>query len=388
MMDPKLREHLQKPFAPEEVDRWWGTIEGRLPPGRAPSVALRPALVLALAGAAALALAVTTWRSAPASSPLPVTTVAPTAGPLHLEGEAAPLAEFATNPGEFHARFSDHSEIRAAGPASLRLLENSGTRFEVKQLRGRVHYEVTPGGPRRWSVDCSLATIEVVGTAFWVEAEERRVKVRVEHGVVLVKGERVPERVQRLAAGESIEISAEQPPAPASAAPSASAAPARSPTAASAASAEPPRWRELARQGAFREAYAQLGPGGVSGAAAQASTDELFALADVARHSGHPREAVAPLEKIAGRGGAQGALAAFTLGRIRLDQLGDPGGAVQEFDRALALGLGGGLRDDAAVRRVEALGRSGQRAQAAEAARTLAERQPSLKGRVAAWLPE
>jgi transmembrane sensor len=205
---------------------------------------------------------------------------------------------------------------------------------------------------------------------------------------VLVKGERVPERVQRLAAGESIEISAEEPTAPASSAAMPPGTLARAPSAASAAAAAPPRWRELARQGAFREAYAQLGPGGVPGAAAQASADELFALADVARHSGHPQEAVAPLEKIAQRGGPQGALAAFTLGRIRMDQLGDPGGASREFERALALGLGGGLRDDAAVRRIEALGRSGQRAQAAEAARALVERQPSLKGRVAAWLPE
>jgi transmembrane sensor len=412
-MDRRLRDELQEPFSQEDIHRGWSSLEARLPARGSDHTSWRPFLAFAFAGAAATA-AVLFWLQ-PRPTPPPVASlVASEAGPLRRDGEATPLADFPGGTAGLRVQLSDRSEVRTEGPAALRLLENSGTRFGVKQLRGRVHYEVTPGGPRRWSIDCALATVEVIGTAFWVEADEKRVRVQVERGVVLVKGERVPERVQRLGGGEVIEIRADEPPPPGSAAPTASNAPAAgatphdsaSPTgrpangaatnsaatnggAADQGTAGPTTaWRELARRGAFKDAYAQLGPGGVSGAASQASTDELFALADVARYSGHPREALAPLEQIAGRGGAQGALAAFTLGRVRMDQLGDAGGAARDFERALALGLGGGLREDAEVRRIEALGRAGQRAQATEAAQALVARQPSLKARVAAWLPE
>jgi transmembrane sensor len=147
-------------------------------------------------------------------------------------------------------------------------------------------------------------------------------------------------------------------------------------------------WRELARKGAFRDAYEQLGSGGIDAASREASVEELFALADVARYSGHPREALAPLGRVAQRGGPQGALAAFTLGRIRMDQLGEHAAAAQDFERALALGLGGGLQEDAAVRRVEALGKAGDRSRAAALARELVDRTPSLQGRLAPWLSE
>ena len=103
-----------------------------------------------------------------------------------------------------------------------------------------------------------VATVEVVGTAFWVEAEEQRVRVRVERGAVLVRGERVPERVQRLSAGEEIEIRKE------SAVPAAGSASGGRPAAAA------PRapWRELAGRGAFKDAYEQLGAGGIAAASA------------------------------------------------------------------------------------------------------------------------
>lgn len=383
-MDRKLRDELQEPFSREEVARWWSRVDARLPdPTRpttlrhlAPAFALGVLVALGLGGASLL-------QSTPSPKVLPVASVV--AGPLSLDGERVPLAEIPRASGQVLARLSDHSELRSEGPAELRVLENSGSYFELKQLRGRVHYEVTPGGPRRWTIDCALATIEVVGTAFWVEAEARKVRVQVEHGVVLVKGEQVPERVQRLVAGDSIEISSEPPPAASSSASIPPVSPAKN-----AAPSAPPAalpWRELAQKGSFKEAYEQLGSGGIADASSHASTDELFSLADVARYSGHPRDAVAPLARIAQRGGPQGALAAFTLGRVRMDQLGETAAAAQDFERAMALGLAGGLREDAAVRRIEALGKSGQRAQAAELARALIASNPSLKGRLTPWLP-
>jgi transmembrane sensor len=409
------KKDLQPPFARDEVARWWGSIEDRLEAGPARARAPRraPALAVAFAAVAAAALAVAgPWRGVRSliSPGVPQVSVALPAGPLTLEGQASPLSELPADRA-LAAVLSDRSQIASSGPVELRILENSDTRFEVKQAHGRVRYEITPGGPHRWTIDCALASVEIVGTALTIESDPRRLRVRVEHGVVLVRGERVPDRVQRVAAGEELvvtaaEDSAAPPPAASSTAAPALSAPLALSSAPSSPLREPPEahrpqapgssgpaaasprpWRELASTGAFKEAYSELGAGGVARAAAEASVEELFALADVSRYSGHPQEAVAPLQTIVQRGGGQAALAAFTLGRMRMDQLGDPSAAVVDLERALSLGLAGGLRDDAQVRRVDALARSGQTGRASEEARLLVERSPSMKGRLEKWLP-
>jgi transmembrane sensor len=60
-------------------------------------------------------------------------------------------------------------------------------------------------------------------------------------------------------------------------------------------------------------------------------------------------------------------LAAFTLGRLALDKLGQPERAAKAFARVIALGSPHGLLEDAYARRAEALIRAGDR-DAAEAA--------------------
>ena len=63
---------------------------------------------------------------------------------------------------------------------------------EAATRRGGVRFEVEPDGPRRWTIETGLATVEVVGTVFEVERAPGAVDVRVERGVVVVRGERVP----------------------------------------------------------------------------------------------------------------------------------------------------------------------------------------------------
>jgi transmembrane sensor len=144
----------------------------------------------------------------------------------------------------------------------------------------------------------------------------------------------------------------------------------------------------LARRGAFDEAFTELGTEGMARERAVANIEDLFALADVARLSGHPREAVSPLSEIVRRGGSQASIAALTLGRVRIDQLGEPDLAAQDFERAVELGLDGPLREGALARRVEALARAGQNDRATDAARAFASRYPTSKSRVEKWLPQ
>jgi transmembrane sensor len=284
-------------------------------------------------------------------------------------------------------RFSDASEIRLARGARLEPLQSSSSRFEVLLARGSAEFAVTPGGPRRWLVEAGAARVEVVGTVFRVERTSDRVVVSVSRGAVLVRGENVPGWVQKVSAGQHVEVetreglqssqtategagadetaAAEQP---------AAEQPSEEPIAQAEAQAErepqrarAARGRKGARElpdasGSPQERYAALGPRGIARETASASSIEiLLQLADIARLSGHPQEAVEPLTRAleAFRSSPQAALAAFTLGRVQLDQLDLARPAADAFERAIALRLPRALQPDCYRRLAEAYGRAG-----------------------------
>jgi transmembrane sensor len=141
----------------------------------------------------------------------------------------------------------------------------------------------------------------------------------------------------------------------------------------------PSAWRRLAQDGDNARAYAALGPAGIARAAHDASVDDLMALADVARRSGHPADAVAPLSQVISAHGQdpRAPLAAFALGRLQLDALSQPGLAAQSFARAISLGLPRSLQEDAFARLVEARARAGDAFGAQTAARDYEQRFPS-----------
>ena len=117
-------------------------------------------------------------------------------------------------------------------------------------------------------------------------------------------------------------------------------------------------WRPLAERGQYEEARTALRKAGPS--AVRDDTADLLLAADAARLSGHPAEAVPYLERVL-RGHARdprAGLAAFTLGRVLLDELGRPSEAVDAF--AAARSSGGPLAEDALAREVEALSRAGE----------------------------
>jgi len=128
--------------------------------------------------------------------------------------------------------------------------------------------------------------------------------------------------------------------------------------------APPTLWRELESSGDHTGAYTQLGPDGFAAATRSATIDELFALADVARLSGHPRDARLPLGRIVDEYASdpRAPLAALTLGRVELTSLGMPGPAASSLEKAIVLGLPAGLAGDAYVLLADAYTRVGDRA--------------------------
>ena len=302
-----LAEHLESTADEERISSLWSEIRKRRDHAaaapRRPSA--RSQVVAASAVAIAAAAGVALWLARPAPP-------APAPGELRLASAALPdvLEAPQAVQAERVVSLSDRSRIAVAPGARL---------------------EVEPDGPRRWVIEAGLATVEVIGTVFIVEREEQGVRVSVERGVVLVRGERVPDRVQRLTRGQSLFVEAE--PEPTSEA-------ARRATAevATPASTPPPAAR----------------PDDRAGDRAGDRVGEWLARADDARRAGRPEAAVAALRRAMLEGGdPRAALAAYTLGRIEQSQLGHPELAEHAVRRALALGLPDHLAEQAERRLAE-----------------------------------
>jgi transmembrane sensor len=297
---------------------------------------------------------------------------APSGSPLHLaDGRDIP-AKMA-NGGATRLTFDDGSAIDVEAGSGLDLLESTARSFAVAIRGGATLFDVTPGGPRTWRIECGPVTVEVVGTRFTVERAPTFVRVAVSRGAVLVRGEKVPDRVVRLGPGQAIVVPLAAPTADGEArtaprigvttdmdgsmaAPTHPSAP-RLPTAAPSSEPSPSPSGSVARFEAPAPA-----PG--------SSIADGLAAADALRREGRFSEAAGLLERaLAEHGGdASAALAEFSLGRLYLDSLGNADAAKTHFARALARGLPSAIAEDAQARLVEASARAGDLAEAMDKA--------------------
>ena len=106
--------------------------------------------------------------------------------------------------------------------------------------------------------------------------------------------------------------------------------------------------------------------------------EDLLHTADVMRLSHEPAQAIGPLRRIVSEhaGDRRAPLAAFTLGRVLLDELTRPSEAAAAFADAIRLAPEGPLVEDALARRVEALSRAGESAEARSRAEDYVRRFP------------
>jgi transmembrane sensor len=325
---------------------------------RAESRGSRPVFAL-LAAAVLVAVGLFFWFRPRDPGPVALRSGAPF---VAIEASLATDAA-ATDDASTELALDDGSTIALASGAKLVPLENGGQRVLLLLERGEASFEVQPGGPRRWTIECGAATVEVVGTGFTIDRTSASLRVDVRHGVVLVRGDAVPDHVRKLTAGESIEIATSdsraasdvslRAPASVASAPAPAVTASAAPSARSSAQSPASAWHDLASKGAYGDAYALLGASGIRERATAASADELFLLADVARLSGHAGDAVAPLERIVAEHPTdpRAALAAFTLGKL---YAGNPGAAASMFEQSLAMGLPGSLQSDARARWADA----------------------------------
>jgi len=114
-------------------------------------------------------------------------------------------------------------------------------------------------------------------------------------------------------------------------------------------------WRDAAARGDYAAAWHDFAP-------PLDTMPDLLLAGDVARLSGHPQAAVEPLGRAIAlhADDPRAPLAAFTLGRVHLEDLGAPRDAALAFARARELAPDGPLAEDALAREVEAWSRAGE----------------------------
>jgi transmembrane sensor len=369
----------------------WRKIQDRRKGARTTAV-FRPAFALGFA-VAALAAVLVLWRG----SSLWRDGEQPALAAALTEASGSPVRAWSAGDEARVVRLSDASEIRLTRGTRVEPVLSTATRFELLLGEGEAEFSVTPGGPRRWVIEAGLAKVEVVGTVFRVTRRADGLRVAVSRGIVLVKGDRVPGLVQKLTAGKSLEVhpaqsSAATPSAPPALLAAAQAeanvpdqelvAPAelaqqpaqrahRRARRAHRAEALPPTWKAYVKEGRYAEAYDALGAEQFALVTArEPSVEGLLSLADAARLSGHPGQAVLPLERVLAEfsHSSLAALSAFTLGRVQLDQLRNPRAAAQAFERAISMHPPHALLADCHARLVEAYARAGDDASARRAA--------------------
>lgn len=301
-----------------------------------------------------------------------------------------------------HGSASKGAEPRLAQPSLLQLPDGSSVQANSSDARvetvavgpsgvtlrlesGTATFSVTPNPKRPFRVIARDATVSVLGTVFSVGLEAGAVRVGVERGRVQVDsmaGTRI------LTVGEADRFATREPsappPDPATAEPVPTPEPATAPEPAAeldptspvsltptpvrAAAPATASWRSLAKDQNYVAALARLtaeGPNSV-----RDTPEDLLLAADVARLGGRPDRAVAPLQRVIADHpfDPRAPLAAFTLGRTLLEQLGRPREAARAFATARRLDRGGTLTQDALAREVESWAGAGEADQAHERA--------------------
>jgi transmembrane sensor len=306
----RLSRYVEPTLDGKRIDRGWAGVSAR----RVSTWSARRMAAPAAAGfalAAALLLVVRGRTTAPA---------APVAGMVLESGEGRTMT------------LADGSSAVLGHDARLRFDRIESSRVEATVERGEATFEVRHSATRTWTVHAREFDVIDRGTRFDVAVSDTGVSVRVESGSVEVIHSGASGGGRRLEGGESW-TSGSPPVVP----------PAEAPTPEASASVTP---------------TATVSPTTAPMPAAPGPR-ELLETANAARLAGHPREAAQAFDTIRTRfrGDARAGLAAFELGRLRLDALGDPAGAVAAFDDAIVLAPHAGFREDAEARRVEALDR-------------------------------
>jgi transmembrane sensor len=280
-----------------------------------------------------------------------------------------PMASNTEAPDSLHMKLADGSEVSLRDARTrVTVTRSSHAAVNLDMSEGHALFDVVHREQRVFQVQCGEVVIKVLGTAFELERDGGRTRVSVLRGRVSVAWSTGQ---SELAAGEAGWF----PRAGGPSAPSVEAAQRMTKRAARRLSSVRSAWREPAEQGDFERAYELLAraPQPVAD-----DVEELLLAADTARLSGHPEAALPFLKRVISQhaNDSRAPLAAFTLGGVLMQQLGQPREAEAAYARARELSLNPSLSEDALARQVEAAFRAGDSSHARALAEAYLTRYP------------
>lgn len=295
--------------------------------------------------------------------------------PAAVSGTVAPEADKRVERAPI--QLADGSQVRMlSNDAEVGVERNRPQQVALRLETGVARFDVVPDTRRQFTVRAGSVEVLVLGTVFDVERGEGRVRVEVSRGKVRVRHDGA---ISLVKAGQSLwfdegdaseSARALQPSA-------AKAHQARGPAAReeSAHSETPRNWRSLSQSGDYEGAYRLLVR---ERNAVEDDSGALLDAADAARLSGHPEAALQYLRKVLDRhpNSPVAPLAAFTMGRVLLERLGQPLEAADAFATARRLAPQGSLAQDALAREVEAWSKAGHPEEAYQRARQYVTKYP------------
>ena len=328
-MTTEPNRYVQPEITDARVHRLWGNLSARLEarPGRGWRALLLGTALMSVVASAVFVAKTQLWP------------------PLAAERAVLAEAKLETAGDALAVTLVDGSKVSLGSRTELLVRGSQPSRVALSLTRGKVECDVTHRAERRFTVVAGDVEVRVVGTKFTVQrtsGDNPRVEVSVLRGVVEVTSKRRPGTVARVAAGQSW-IQSPEPSAPAASAP-----PPSGPLPAPAVGDSPPAPSSGEKRDTQPAAPAAslLVPG--------PSARELFEKAGESRRSGDARAAAHAYEELLRLHprDARASLAAFELGRLRMDRLSDPAGAISSLERAVALNIGPSFREDALARLV------------------------------------
>jgi transmembrane sensor len=248
---------------------------------------------------------------------------------------------------------ADASRALALEPGTeIAVEEDSPALVQLRLDRGRARFDVTPRTERSFEVRAGKVLVKVVGTVFDVEVVADRVGVSVEKGMVVVDWGRGQ---KRLSAGEHGWF--------------------------------PPVVLSDGAEAAGPDTAAHASGGGKGTSSRRAAAapptepnvQDLFAQADSQRARGNPARAAELLKQILREypEDPRASLAAFTLGRVLLNELARPREAAAAFYQVREKAPASQFAEDALAREIDAWKRASEPERARALATQYLERYPS-----------
>jgi ferric-dicitrate binding protein FerR (iron transport regulator) len=264
------------------------------------------------------------------------------------------LATLETSSDSLAVDLQDGSRMELSAHSRLSVQRQEADELRLKLDQGKVECDVTHNPKRQFFVQAAGVVVRVTGTRFSVDVKNEEatsgsvaqvVEVSVSRGSVEIQRIDGTMPVRRLTAGERWSMRTSDGPSPGT------------DTVSGELATTDVNERHTIGQG--------VRPAHKPATVAPTEPEDAKALLEkgrVARRQGDPKAAANAYQQLLSSypNDSRAGLAAFELGRLRMDRLGDMRGAVQALNQAVQLSPSGNVREDAMARLVDVYHRMGQ----------------------------